>query len=215
MRDSADSKYSPLNESAFFMIQSRLNLIRKILAKSLHSPVEDLKFLEVGSGNGQWLCEFSSFGLLTSNMSGIELSKERCETAKKRVPSAEIVCGDASLLPWSDDHFDIVFQSTVFTSVKSHETRKKIASEMKRVCKKDGFILWYDFIYNSPSNPDVEGIGADQVRSLFEPWTCEFRKATLAPPIARRLVPVSRLASQILESFCPFLRTHILAEIRQ
>ena len=195
------------------MIQKRQREIRRILASAYPDGLEKVSLLETGCGNGQWLAEFQTFGFMPENLAGIELGGKRAEFAKRRIQGADIRHGNAAELPWKDESFDIVFQSTVFTSVKDPGTRKKIASEMKRVCKKSGFILWYDFIYDSPKNPDVSGVGKKEVSSLFAPWKCEFRKITLAPPLARAIAPYSVLTADMLETLLPFLRTHIIAKI--
>jgi ubiquinone/menaquinone biosynthesis C-methylase UbiE len=211
--------YSPLNPSAFFMMQRRQRDIRRILEKAFGESTQynlsEIKLLEIGCGSGQWLTEFQMFGLRVANLAGIELDEKRAEEAKRRIIGAEIKTGNAAELPWDDDSFDIVFQSTVFTSILDDETKKKAASEMKRVCKKGGFILWYDFAFDSPSNPNVKGVDKCEIRKLFEPWNCEFRKVTLAPPIARRLVPFCWLLAEELETFLPFFRTHLIAKISE
>ena len=195
------------------MIQRRQRLIRKILAERCGEKINDLRFLEIGCGHGQWLTEFQVFGLREENMAGIDFDRERAVFAKSRFPMADIREGTAEALPWPDGSFDIVFQSTVFSSVLSEDSQRQIASEMKRVCRKGGVILWYDFTCNSPSNPNVKGVGKRQVRKLFEPWHCESQTVTLAPPLARRIVPFSWPAAELLETFCPFLRTHLISII--
>ena len=195
------------------MIQRRQREIRRILASAYPDGVEKVSLLEAGCGNGQWLAEFQTFGFIPENLAGIELDGKRAESAKRRIQGADIRHGNAAELPWKDDSFDIVFQSTVFTSVKDPEMRVNIASEMKRVCRKNGFIIWYDFIYDSPKNPDVSGVGKKEVVSLFAPWKCEFRKITFAPPLARAIAPYSMLTADILETLFPVLRTHIIAKI--
>ena len=204
--------YSPLNKSAFYMIQRRQRLIRAILAKR-YTDLSQLKLLEIGCGSGQWFTEFQTFGFRVANLSGIELDESRVADAEKRIIGADIRSGNAAALPWNDNSFDIVFQSTVFTSIPDEEIQKKAAKEMMRVCKDDGFILWYDFMYNSPSNSNVKGVKKHQIKELFNPWNCKFQKITLAPPIARRLIPLSWLVTEIVESACPFLRTHLMVEI--
>lgn len=210
----AENIYSPLNISAFYMIQMRQRKFRKIFAEKFPQGCKNIKLLEIGCGEGQWLAEFATFGFRFANFAGIELDSKRAQIATERIPTADIRHGTASDLPWKDKTFDIVFQSTVFTSVLDMTERKKIASEMMRVCKADGFILWYDFIYNSPSNLNVRGVKKREIVELFSPWICEFRSVTLAPPIARKLVPISWFAAEFIETLFPFLRTHIIAIIK-
>jgi hypothetical protein len=88
-----------------------------------------------------------------------------------------------------------------------------MANEMKRACRPDGFILWYDFIYNNPRNPAVRGISRKKVEELFGAGNCHFRSVTLAPQISRLIAPFSWFAAETAETFLPFLRTHIIAVI--
>ena len=209
--------YSPLNSAALFMIQRRHREIRKILETSFGKVTDydlsNIKLLEIGCGSGQWMAEFQTFGMNVANLAGIEIDEKRAEFAKKRIIGADIKCGTAAELPWEDNSFDIVFQSTVFTSILDDGIKKAAASEMRRVCKDDGFILWYDFAFDSPSNPNVKGVKKSEIRKLFEPWNCEIRRITLAPPIARRVVPMSWMLAEQLETLFPFLRTHLIAKI--
>ena len=93
------------------------------------------------------------------------------------------------------------------------DKKERVASEMKRVCKENGIILWYDFIYNNPHNPDVHGVGRDEIKKLFAPYNCEFHRVTLAPPIMRRMIRFSWILTEMTETFLPFLCTHVLVLI--
>ena len=210
--------YSPLHPAALFLMQRRQRVIRGIIERFTRNKKKHFSqcaLLEIGCGCGQWTLELQQFGLLPQNYSGIELLPEAVDKGMKNHPQADIRSGDASKgLPWCDDSFDVVFQSTVFTSIPDADAKAKIANEMKRVCKSDGLILWYDFICDNPRNPNVKGVGKCEVRELFSPWECRFTSVSLAPPIARRLVPVSWFLAEVVETFMPFLRSHVIAEIK-
>lgn len=78
--------------------------------------------------------------------------------------------------------------------------------------KAEGIIIWYDFIYNNPGNKDVQGINKSEIRKLFkQAKDIEFFKVTLAPPISRRFYRLYHL----LNTFFPFLRTHVIAVIKK
>ena len=62
---------------------------------------------------------------------------------------------------------------------------------MLRVLKKEGIILWYDFSYDNPKNPDVKGIKKEEIINLFPNCKFTFNKVTLAPPIVRSTAPRS------------------------
>jgi len=92
--------------------------------------------------------------------------------------------------------------------------KKDIAREIIRVLKDDGIVLWYDFRYNNPWNPDVKGVNKKEIIELFGDCDYYFSSVTLAPPIARAIAPVSRLICEVLVKI-PFLRTHYLAVIKK
>jgi ubiquinone/menaquinone biosynthesis C-methylase UbiE len=105
--------------------------------------------------------------------------------------------------------FDIVLQSTVFTSILQDEMKRAVASEMARVLKSEGIILWYDFFYDNPKNPNVKGVKSEEIHRLFPNFHIKLERITLAPPLGRRIVPISWTGAMILEKF-KVLNTHYL-----
>jgi len=175
-------------------------------------PLENLSVADIGCGSGRWLLEFAQWE--ASEIHGIELDEARWRRAKDRLPSADLHNGDARHLPWAADSFDLVSQFTLFRSILNDTVKKQVAAEMARVVKPNGVILWFDLRLNNPRNPGVRGIGASEIKSLFPGCDVRLRSVTLAPPIARLVVPRSWIAACILERI-PFLRTHYLAVIRK
>lgn len=128
---------------------------------------------------------------------------------KENIPNANIYSGDALNLEFVD-YFDVVVQSTVFTSILDFEFKTKLAQKMWDMTKEKGMILWYDFKYDNPNNSDVKGIKANEIKKLFlRSKNIEFHRVTLAPPIARKIGKFYNL----INIMCPFLRTHTIAEI--
>jgi ubiquinone/menaquinone biosynthesis C-methylase UbiE len=175
-------------------------------------PLESKRILDVGCGQGQWLGNFETLHAVRENLCGIELDEGRAAAAQKRFPGADIRSGDASHLPWADESFDIVSQSTVFTSILDPTMRSAVATEMLRVLKPRGIILWYDFLFNNPRNPNVRGVGNRDIRQLFPGCSVRLRRITLAPPLARRIVPVSWPLARAIEQL-RLLNTHYLGVI--
>ncbi len=176
-------------------------------------PLAGKRILEVGCGDGQWFATFEAFGAKRGDLAGIDLDAARTEVCRGRFPGADVRQGDASVLPWGDGAFDMVFQSTLFTSILDASFRDQVAAEMRRVLHPGGAILWYDFVYDNPANPNVRGIGRSELRRLFPQCSILCRRVTLAPPLARRIVPLSWRLAALLESF-RVLNTHDLAVIR-
>jgi SAM-dependent methyltransferase len=175
-------------------------------------PLENLSVADIGCGSGRWLLEFAQWE--ASNLHGIELDEARVRRAKERLPSADLHVGDARHTPWADNSFDLVSHFTLFSSILNENVRKQIAAEMLRIVKPTGIILWFDFRVNNPRNPGVRGIGSKEIQGLFPNCAVRLRSVTLAPPLARLVVPISWIAAALLEKV-PFLKTHYLGLIRK
>lgn len=123
-------------------------------------------------------------------------------------------CGNAEELPYPDEYFDVITQSTMFTSILDDELKKNIALEMLRVLHNNGIIIWHDYRYSNPLNPDVKGIGKREIKTLFP--GCQFipKIINLNPFIARPLVRISWTMCEILEHIS-FLRSHWLVTIKK
>jgi ubiquinone/menaquinone biosynthesis C-methylase UbiE len=184
---------------------------KRALLKALEEvgPLAGKRVLEVGCGSGNWLEMLSG-----ATLAGIELDPGRAARAAERFPGADIRAGDASRLPWASGSFDVVLQSTVFSSILDPGMRRAVASEMLRVLAPDGAILWYDFFADNPANPHVRGVRKREIAALFPGCKLSLRRATLAPPLARRIVPLSWKLAALLESL-RVLDTHYFGVIRR
>ncbi len=168
---------------------------------------------DVGCGDGFWLNRWMAWGVPAENLYGIDLRETAVEAANARMPMVQIQLGDATQLPWETGTFDIVVQNLVFTSILDYRIKKAAADEMLRVLAPSGMIVWYDFMFNNPSNPDVRGITKNEIHRLFPDCECRFSRETLAPPLARRLAPISWPLCHVLTSL-RFLCTHLVATIK-
>jgi hypothetical protein len=75
----------------------------------------------------------------------------------------------------------MIVQSTVFSSILDSDMKRKVASEMVRVLKPDGLIIWYDCFVSNPRNKDVKGITKNEIHQLFPGCQIDLRRVTLAP----------------------------------
>lgn len=208
------SRYSYFNSGNLFIIQGREKKILELLNKYGMNHLGDKKILDIGCGTGGWLRDFIQWGARPENLYGIDLLEDRIEEARKISPNINFICGNAEKLDFPDNNFDIVLQATCFTSIFDLEMKKNIAKEMLRTLKDEGIILWYDFRYNNPKNPDVKGIEIKEIRELFPNCQYDFNLITLAPPLVRRLAPQNWLLCEILGKI-PLLRTHYLVIIKK
>ncbi len=214
-RQRHDVRYSWFNPSYLFMMQERERQLLTLLRRHGFALLEIYKILEIGCGTGYWLREFIKWGARPENITGVDLLSDRVTEAKKLCPEAvQIQCGSAAELAFPNDTFDLVLQSTVFTSVLDASLKQQMAAEMLRVVKRDGLILWYDYRVNNPWNSDVRGIKRQEIAQLFPGCLIQLQRLTLAPPLARLLAPYSWLACYLLEKI-PWLCTHYLGVVRK
>lgn len=208
-----DQLYSLFNKSHLFTIQQRTREVLDILRKTGFQPLSEKKILEVGCGRGGVLLEYLSFGASAMNLHGCDLLPERIQQARPKLPSSlALTVANGQCLPYPTRYFDLVLHYTVFSSILSDSIRHDLASEMLRVLRPGGMVLWYDFWLN-PTNRQTRGIRPSELRQLFPACEVKTRKVTLAPPLARRMVPISWLWSLALEKI-GILNTHYLAVIR-
>jgi len=92
--------------------------------------------------------------------------------------------------------------------------KQRIASEMLRVSRGGGLILWYDYHADNPWNPDVRGVKKPEIYCLFPGCRFDLQRITLAPPLSRSLAPYSWLLCCLLERI-PWLCTHYLGVIQK
>jgi ubiquinone/menaquinone biosynthesis C-methylase UbiE len=207
--------YSFFNPGNLFMVQGRERQILDLLKNSGFGNLKERKILEVGCGAGFWLREFIKWGANPPNLHGIDLIPDRIAHAKNLCPAAVTLrCGNAESLNFSDGFFDLLLQSTVFTSILDYKMKQRIASEMLRVLKPDGLILWYDYHINNPWNPDVRGVKKREIYRLFPGCRIDLKRITLAPPLCRALAPYSTVLCCLLEKI-PMVCTHYLGAIRK
>src|SRR2546425_2518897 len=158
-RQRYDARYSWFNPGHLFLVQERERRLLTLLQRHGFTLLDTYKMLEIGCGTGYWLREFIKWGARPENIAGVDLLSDRVVEAKKLCPEAvQVQCGSASALAFPSDTFDLVLQSTVFTSVLDVSMKQRIASEMLRVVKRDGCILWYDYRVNNPWNSNVRGV---------------------------------------------------------
>lgn len=195
-----------------FIREGQERALSTALAKAALLPLTGRSVLEIGCGSGNWFPMFFAFG--AAAVAGIELDEGRASLARARYPMAEVRTGDATRLPYPDARFDVVFQSTVFTSILDALVKRRLAEEMLRVLRPEGAVLWYDFHYDNPRNDQVRGVTPREIERLFPGCALSFERVTLAPPLARLLAPRARVLASLLERLT-LLNSHTFATIRK
>ncbi|HEV8691270.1 MAG TPA: class I SAM-dependent methyltransferase [Ideonella sp.] len=212
-RRAANDRYSPLRPDVWLTLQERQRALLRLFVSLGFSDLSRLRLVEVGCGTGANLLELLRLGFAPERLGGIELLPDRFEQARHILPAALTLWpGDARAAPVEPGSQDIVFVSTVFSSLLDDNFQQQLADSMWCWLAPGGGVLWYDFTVDNPRNPDVRGVPLSRVRQLFPAGRVRSQRITLAPPIARRVAPIHPLLYTAFNAL-PLLRTHLLAWI--
>ncbi len=209
----AHLRYSLLRPGELYLAQIRERAALRLLGES-RIDLASARILEVGCGRGKRLLDYVRWGAPPDHLFGIDLMECLVRTARSILPLTGLVVSSAGNLPFRDSYFDLVTQFYMFTSILDPELRKAAAREIWRVLRPGGALLWHDFRYPSPGNPNVRPVGRREIVNLFPEAVITIRSTTLAPPLARTLARYSMLACEAA-ALLPFLRTHYAALIRK
>ena len=208
-----DRRYSFLNPAVWQTVHERQRALLQLMSRLDWFNLHEKRLVEVGCGSGGNLLELLRFGFDAGRLQGVELLEERYAEARRVLPlELKLVLGDACEAGIPPESQDIVFQSTVFSSLLDDTFQKRLADAMWGWVKPGGGVLWYDFTFNNPRNADVRGVSLRRVRELFPNAQVSARRVTLAPPIARRVVQIHPCLYSLFNTV-PLLRTHVLAWI--
>lgn len=212
-RQSVDARYSRLRAEVLLQVQERQRALCRMLRRQGIYNLANLDIAEVGCGTGANLLDFISLGADPARLAGNDLLPERLDHARRVLPPAvQLYEGNAASLPFPPQSFDIVHQSTVFSSILDDPLQQELSTSMWRWVRTGGAVLWYDFAYDNPRNPDVRGIGLARIRQLFPDAHITCHRVTLAPPVARLLVRIHPTLCS-MANLMPLLRTHLLCWI--
>lgn len=147
------------------------------LAKKLQ-PWTNLRLLDVACGTGQWLGAAAAFGAIPA---GVDISQKALDLCRQALPQAELHCGAAEQLPFTDRQFDVVSCLGALEHFLDPETALR---EMVRVAKPDalfillvpnaGFLPARLGLYSGTQQADIR----EEIRSLSE-WRELFAGAGL------------------------------------
>lgn len=214
-RREIDDAWDDLDPSFFLASQEKERALVRWINGCGILPLSDKRLLDVGCGTAGDLLALVRLGFDPDNLVGFELLDHLVQRARHRLPpSVRIECGDALALPAQAASFDVVMQSTVFTSLLDDDFQRRLAQRMWELAKPGGGVLWFDFAYDNPRNRDVRGVPRDRIAELFPEGDMRCWRLWLAPPIARLATRVHPKLYTALNTV-PLLRTHLLCWIEK
>lgn len=167
------------------------------------------KVLDLGCGCGGNLSRLLSYGAEPQHLFGVDLVPARIERAKSSWPELQFWVANGKALAFQDGTFDYVMLFTVFSSILDREVAGQVATEVVRVLRPGGVVIWYDMRRNNPWNPNVRGLDLGGIRKLFPQLDLRLQSLTVLPPVTRRLgIATARLYPMLAR--LPLLRSHYL-----
>jgi len=160
--------------------------------------LNDKEILEIGCADGKIIHDLINLGADDNLINAIDIRGNRIQDAKVKLPNVKFLKMDASEMDFDDSKFDIITTFTLFSSILNEESRAKVATEIHRILKPNGFIIYYDLRINNPINKNVIGIKKNDLYKLFPNMKYEIQSTTVLPPISRKL-------GKFTNSLYPFL----------
>ena len=143
-------------------VKSRKEVVFDLFAKNTNG--KSIRTIDVGCGAGHYVTELRNRNI---NVIGSDISRKMIEvtknnTVKKQLPPDKLLCADCQLLPFPDNHFDVVFCIGVLSYVSDELA---IFKEMRRIVKNDGLI-----IFNVPNLLKLRNV-LDPYYYIFKLWS--------------------------------------------
>jgi ubiquinone/menaquinone biosynthesis C-methylase UbiE len=176
--------------------------------RSMKIKSYSIKILDVGCGSGGSFFNFLRLGFDPHMMYGLDILPNRIDEGRQKFPNINFTCGDASNIKFPDNTFDLVFEVGMFIQLTSDEISEKIAQEMLRVVKPEGYIMLVDWRYSKPGVFDYKGLSKGRIADIFkinkESKLCGVYNGALVPPIGRFLSKKLPSTYFLVQSIFPF-----------
>lgn len=211
----SDPHYSRIwgGDVARFLIEWEWEgIVRALRAEGCNTATTRL--LDLGAGEGGDCDRFRQVGMRPDRVVAIDLVWEFLCSARRYHPWLAALQADGALLPFRDGAFDVVYQSTMLSSVLDRERRARILGEVRRVLGPGGLFLSYDTRYPNPWNRNTRPVSAAEFRAAFPGWRVSVRTCTPIPQLVRLFWFLPRTVWRAIERVPP-LRSHLLAVVRK
>lgn len=181
-----------------YICKQREDKLKKFF-EDMQINLSEYKIFDVGCGDGNVLRNFVENGALPQNCFGVDLIDSRIEKAKEMSPQMTFECGNAAKLNHNDAFFDMILQFTCFSSILDNELKAKIAGEMLRVLKPQGYILWYD-MSQKINKKNYRGISIQEMESMFINCDIKWYFITMHPLVAKMAMFLGHPILRIFEN---------------
>ncbi|HEY9899324.1 MAG TPA: class I SAM-dependent methyltransferase [Pantanalinema sp.] len=205
--------YSIMKPGNLYRLQRRERDLLALLGEEGFADLDGVTVLDVGCGMGDDLRQMLRYGARSEHLVGVDVLSDRLGKARDLSPHLRFELIDGGVLPFASGSFDLVMQSTVFSSILDLGVQQRLADEMLRVLSPGGAIVWYDMRLTDPRNSNLVPLTRERIEHLFPGCELRLKPHTLLPALGRRLAPLSWTLCRALEALPP-LRGHLLGVIR-
>lgn len=171
------------------------------------------RVLDVGCGNGASLLQFIRLGFNPDNLVGIDNSEERIADGRRLHPNMDFRCDSADRMPFADESFDLVFESTMLGTLSSMDLLSNIASEMIRVTRMGGHLMLADWRYSRKGSGVETAMSKKRVAELFrvgeKTKVIVRERGALVPPLGRRLSRMMPAMYFVVQKLLPPAAGHV------
>ena len=196
-----------------FARRRKWSLVERVIAEK-RVDLGSAWILELGAGYGEDLSVFRDLGARADRLVALDVLQRVTRIARTQHPWLTCIAADSASMPLRDGRFDLVYQSTMISSVLDPERRGQILAEVRRVLAPGGLFLSYDTRYPNPWNPHTRPLRLRELRSAFPGWSIKSWSLTALPPLVRAVAPLSLGLCRVLEAV-PVLRSCMLAVVRK
>lgn len=159
------------------------------------------RILDVGCGHGGGLRHLHELGGEPHLLFGIDLFGARVAAAARANPAMQLAQADGGAIPFGSDAFDLVIQRFMFSSILDPGMHARAASEMLRVLRPGGLVLWLDLRIEVPGR--LVGFSRRDAAALF-PGSGEMAWRPVQPRYFRTLGPRAPRLAAALGQFIPW-----------
>jgi len=200
-------------DAAHYILERKWEEIARIVEKE-QVDVPAARLLDLGAGDGGDCDRFRQLGFRPERIVAIDLLRESLLRTRKSRGWLTVLQADAARLPFRDATFEVVYQSTMLSSILDRNLRRKILLDVRRVLSPDGLFLSYDTRYPNPWNRNTSPVSSSELRMAFHGWRVSARSTTPIPQLARLVGGLSRIFLRAIETI-PLFRSHLLAVVRK
>lgn len=198
-------------------IASEISVIQALSGTDVQP--ESASVADIGCGNGGGLPNFLKLGFRPSGFVGIDIQADRLAIARELYPHVQFVHGDASRMEFPSARFDLVTECTLFATLGDEVLRRKIASEMLRICKPGGWLLLIDWRTPAFLKENYRPLSLRDVRELFHVGDSTelvgIKRGALVPPLGRFLSSHLPALYFPIAALCPFLVGQVVYLLRK